>query len=191
MVHMKSLILNGPVTFSDYIRHLATTIPILLYLFFFTIAIVVVAYIIFDRRNHNQNSRNNILLLFMAVYYIIVLSFTVFCRNATHPSGYNYTPFWSYYMYFSNRAYYTMLYENIMNIIVFIPFGIIARLLGRQPVIKVLLFGFVPSLTIELQQLLFNKGFSEFDDIMHNTIGCILGYYLSLYSMKILNKNIL
>ena len=34
------------------------------------------------------------------------------------------------------------------------------------------------SVTIEALQFYFMKGFSEVDDVMHNTFGCILGYIL-------------
>ena len=34
------------------------------------------------------------------------------------------------------------------------------------------------SVTIEALQYIFMRGFSEVDDVMHNTIGCILGYIL-------------
>jgi len=36
------------------------------------------------------------------------------------------------------------------------------------------------STTIEVLQFCFMKGFSEVDDVMHNTLGCILGYNLWL-----------
>ena len=36
------------------------------------------------------------------------------------------------------------------------------------------------STTIEVLQFCFMKGFSELDDVMHNTLGCILGYSLWL-----------
>ena len=34
------------------------------------------------------------------------------------------------------------------------------------------------SVTIESLQFFFMRGFSEVDDVMHNTIGCIAGYML-------------
>lgn len=43
-----------------------------------------------------------------------------------------------------------------------------------------LLIGCSISTTIEVLQFCFMKGFSEMDDVMHNTLGCILGYSLWL-----------
>ena len=42
----------------------------------------------------------------------------------------------------------------------------------------VALMGCGISVTIEALQFFFMRGFSEVDDVMHNTIGCILGYIL-------------
>lgn len=42
----------------------------------------------------------------------------------------------------------------------------------------VLLIGCSISVTIEALQFCFMKGFSEVDDVMHNTLGCIVGYIL-------------
>ena len=41
---------------------------------------------------------------------------------------------------------------------------------------KVLLIGCGISVTIEALQFFFMRGFSEVDDVMHNTLGCLLGY---------------
>jgi glycopeptide antibiotics resistance protein len=43
---------------------------------------------------------------------------------------------------------------------------------------KALLIGGSISVTIESLQFFFMRGFSELDDVMHNTLGCILGYIL-------------
>ena len=40
----------------------------------------------------------------------------------------------------------------------------------------VLLIGCSISVTIEALQFWFMKGFSEVDDVMHNTVGCLIGY---------------
>ena len=34
------------------------------------------------------------------------------------------------------------------------------------------------SVTIEALQFFLHRGFSEVDDVMHNTLGCILGYLI-------------
>lgn len=90
-----------------------------------------------------------------------------------------------------------------MNVIVFIPIGMILGSLLRVKgsglrngsLLKVkgsstseatksmtwfvaLMTGMIISVTIESLQFFFMRGFSEVDDVMHNTLGCILGYIL-------------
>ena len=67
-----------------------------------------------------------------------------------------------------------------MNVVVFIPVGMILGSLLRVKGswLVALLIGCSISITIEALQFWFMKGFSEVDDVMHNTFGCILGYIL-------------
>jgi len=87
------------------------------------------------------------------------------------------TPFWSYEA-IRNGAY-AMLPETVMNMIVFIPIGLMVALAFKQVVWKtVLMVGVGLSVSIELLQLLSKKGCCETDDVIHNTIGCAIGYGL-------------
>ncbi len=65
-----------------------------------------------------------------------------------------------------------------MNVIVFIPVGMMLGSLLRVKgsCLIVLLIGCSISVTIETLQFCFMKGFSEVDDVMHNTLGCLIGY---------------
>ena len=67
-----------------------------------------------------------------------------------------------------------------MNVIVFIPVGMILGSLLRVKgsCLIVLLIGCGISVTIESLQFFLMRGFSELDDVMHNTFGFILGYIL-------------
>ncbi|MEG0685544.1 MAG: VanZ family protein, partial [Coprobacillus sp.] len=70
-------------------------------------------------------------------------------------------------------------YECIMNIIMFIPLGIILPLLWKnaQKCYVVFISGFSLSLLIEISQL-FNQRASDINDILSNTIGILLGYII-------------
>ena len=90
-----------------------------------------------------------------------------------------------------------------MNVIVFIPIGMILGSLLRvkgswspndswlmvkgsstseatksMTLLMVAIIGCGISVTIESLQFFLMRGFSEVDDVMHNTFGCILGYIL-------------
>lgn len=46
------------------------------------------------------------------------------------------------------------------------------------------------SVSIEAMQYFFHRGFAETDDVMHNTIGCILGYMLVLLVARLCKSGI-
>ena len=71
------------------------------------------------------------------------------------------------------------LAENIMNVVVFVPVGVLFGLaMRRRNVWAALLVGAGLSAGIEVLQFVFNKGLAEVDDVMHNTLGCLIGYGL-------------
>lgn len=65
--------------------------------------------------------------------------------------------------------------QLVMNIVGFIPLGILlAPSFGWKSVPVVTVFSFV----IEIMQLLLQCGLFEFDDVLHNTIGALIGVCL-------------
>ena len=122
--------------------------------------------------------------LVMGGYVLILFGSTVFFRGEIIHKGCNLMPFWSYIAYFRGEGD-SLLNENIMNVVVFVPVGLLAGLASRSMnFIKILVLGLCVSIIIELLQFTFGKGFAEFDDVMHNSLGCILGYVLSRYFGK-------
>lgn len=71
-----------------------------------------------------------------------------------------------------------LIIENILNVIMFIPFGIFLYDLPfrRIPVSRVLLTALLSSFVIEFIQLTGRLGEFEFDDMLHNTAGALIGY---------------
>ena len=111
--------------------------------------------------------------LLLIEYIFFLFCSTVIFRATGATRQYDFHPFWSY-----DRP--DLLIENIMNVIVFIPVGMmlgsLLRVKGSWAI--ALLIGCSISLTIESLQFWFMKGFSELDDVMHNTLGCMMGYIL-------------
>ena len=116
-------------------------------------------------------------LRWSSVLLLIEYSFILFCSTVIfRPTGvtrqYDFHPFWSY-----DRP--ELLVENIMNVVVFVPVGLLLGIAFKQMTWwKALLIGCSISITIEALQFWFMKGFSEVDDVMHNTVGCLIGYGL-------------
>jgi len=75
-----------------------------------------------------------------------------------------------------------LLPENMMNVLTFVPIGFLFGCVYRS--IKwwiVLLVGISISFSIEILQYYFKNGFSEVDDVIHNTLGCMVGF--GIYSL--------
>ena len=111
--------------------------------------------------------------LLLIEYIFLIFCSTVIFRATGEISKYDFHPFWSY-----DRP--DLLIENIMNTIVFIPVGMILGSLVRVKGswLVVLLIGCSISITVEALQFWFMKGFSEVDDVMHNTLGCLVGWLM-------------
>ena len=85
-----------------------------------------------------------------------------------------------------------LLEEILLNILLYIPLGYLLPFLWPRLAAKrgagsgitgwrVVLIGFTASLLTELTQLTFRIGWFELDDIMNNTLGCMLGFVLYRY----------
>ena len=111
--------------------------------------------------------------IILGLYLIFILNMTLLFRETGDSQG-EFTLFWSYRQFFSNHYYGT---EILQNIWLFVPLGAIIRALTRKKIF--LLAPFVLSVVIELIQLVFGLGLFEFDDIISNTLGGLLGYLIA------------
>ena len=124
----------------------------------------------------NKGLRYTALLALMEYVGLIYCS-TVFFRNTNRVLKYNWHPFWSYQAIEAGKD--KLLSEIIMNVVMFVPIGLLMGCAFRIMNWKlVLVIGCILSVGIELFQFLLKRGFSEFDDVMHNTLGCMIGYGL-------------
>lgn len=115
--------------------------------------------------------------LSLAEYVLLLLCATVLCRPALEEQNYNLRPFWSYFAMQEGRQ--DIASESIMNVVVFIPVGFFLGMAFKTMTWwKVLLLGLCVSISIELMQFLFVRGFAEVDDVIHNTVGCMIGFGL-------------
>lgn len=107
-------------------------------------------------------------------YMIFIYCATVIFRVYSENVGHEFTPFWSYKAIGNGRI--DLLAENIMNVVVFVPVGLLLSCVShRLKWWMVLLIGIGISVSIEALQYFCHKGFSEFDDVFHNTLGCSIG----------------
>lgn len=113
--------------------------------------------------------------LLMVEYVFLIFCSTVIYRSVGEIRQYDFHPFWSYQAIQDGRE--ELLAENIMNVVVFIPVGLLLGIAFKQVTWwKALLIGCSISVIIESLQFFLMRGFSELDDVMHNTLGCLIGF---------------
>ncbi len=113
----------------------------------------------------------------LSAYSVLVLSSTVLCRIPRSNYAYKVIPFWSYPEIVKGNKF--IFVEVVMNGIMLLPVGFLFPVMMGRPCFKMtVVCSFFFSLSIELLQLVTRRGFFEFDDIFHNTLGALIGYGL-------------
>ena len=116
-----------------------------------------------------SKKKNYIFCILFGAYIAAILWITLFCRFG---DGYRsfLLPFHSYVEILKgNRQF---LLENIGNVVLFLPLGVALQSIGVRDVKKA---GFLASLLIEVLQFTFALGTFECDDLIHNTLGAVIG----------------
>ena len=104
----------------------------------------------------------------LAAYILFILMETTIGRK-TGVGRVELIPFWSY-------SHPELRMEIVLNYILFIPLGVLLYLcFGEKLGLRVVIAGFLLSVSIEIVQLVFRIGLFEFDDMIGNTVGCLIG----------------
>ena len=104
----------------------------------------------------------------LAAYILFILMESIIGRK-TGVGRVELVPFWSY-------SHPELRMEILLNYVLFIPFGCLLHLcFGEKFGLRVVLIGFLLSVSIEIVQLVFRIGLFEFDDMIGNTVGCLIG----------------
>lgn len=126
-----------------------------------------------------------LLIFFCSIAF--VLYETILSRECGEEYKYNYHLFWSYEADDDFVHYY--FWQNVWNVVLFMPTGLLLPLAFKCcRWWTALLTGLCLSTTIELLQLVSMRGFSELDDIFHNTLGCIIGFLLMKGMIAVLHE---
>lgn len=103
-------------------------------------------------------------------YFLVILGETVLFRIPY--DGQHFQP----HLFWSHKVWDVQKKQIIANILMFIPLGLLASSLWKW---KGILAGIGFSTAVELLQLIGQRGLFEFDDILHNTLGTLIG--VSIY----------
>lgn len=123
-------------------------------------------------------------VVMMVIFLGIVFGSTVFTRTST-VRQYELIPFWSWKAIFKYKDW-ELIKENILNCILLLPAGALLPIIANHKVkwYRALLFGVLVSAVIETSQLVFMRGLFEWDDMIHNGLGCMIGSMIINFFMK-------
>ena len=86
----------------------------------------------------------------------------------------------------------TQITEKVMNVIVFIPLGALSAIVfQRKKWWKVILLGSLISFSVEILQFIFKRGYAEVNDIIYNTLSCMIGYGICCLILYIIYREAL
>lgn len=161
------LILERFLTIKQYQERFFPFLPINFLTFIFLANCFLVYHVVFDQYEPWQH--------LLKVVYIILLICILFIRPPYSNHQYidvNYLKTWWKYL-FDNQV---VFINMIGNIVLFIPLGIILKI-NIKTNLKYTL-AFIIIITLELIQLLTKRGIFDFNDIILNNIGSLLGMLL-------------
>ena len=151
------------------------SLPAYWWLWLIVVALVVwlIVFLFFD-----VDEKRGILLSLHAAYVVFVLMETVIGRESG-VGRVELVPFWSY-------SHPELRMEIVLNYLLFMPLGLLLYMcFGEKWGLKVVLIGFLLSATVELIQLTFKIGVFEFDDMIGNTVGCLVGAMVGKTTIEI------
>lgn len=123
------------------------------------------------------------LLAAFSYLYLVLLS-TVYSREMLQQRHCELIPFWSYVYAWKHKSV-SMAEEIILNIFLLVPAAaLVLATVDKKKYLKYILGGgALISAFIEIQQLVLQRGWFEWDDIIHNTLGvgicCMVWMWLS------------
>ena len=149
--------------------------------FFLTILVILAIYVYVFRsikgqyRKREISKKTAIIKVFLIYYVIMLLFLTVIGRRSWDYYRYNWELGYSYREVLLDGNM-NLASQIVANIAVFVPIGIMGKCLyEKNSCIKCILLGLCFSLSIEFLQLVLKRGYCEYDDIVSNLIGTVIG----------------
>lgn len=173
-------------TRKEFIRLFDPGIPLCVLYTIAGLFILCFFYLLISVKNKRVIKLTSGLILILYVFFII--STTIIFRPEHQNRTYNLLPFWSYMAILSGER--NVFFSIFLNILLFIPLGFYLGFFSKTiSVGRIFIYGLTLSFIIEIMQFLLKRGFSEFDDVFHNSLGCLIGFglYKIVCRIKLLN----
>lgn len=122
----------------------------------------------------------------LITYCFLIFATTVLARTSRENVSYNLTPF-RLFQIDEWRSKHELMLQIKANVLMFVPIGFLLMLIGIELkgklvrtiyIIAVIVTGFLISALIEYMQYKLHRGLCEVDDVVHNTIGTVIGVVL-------------
>lgn len=153
-------------------------------IFIFTVIIVSIriAYLICNKQRMVLYKE---ITMFCFIVYILLLYYIVTFQDNNYGTN-NFIPFREIFRYDINSK---LFLKNVIgNILLFVPFGIfVTHYVKSKGVFPIAILSFIVSCSIEFAQSVIGRT-ADIDDVILNTIGGILGYFIFKLGNKLLLK---
>lgn len=157
----------------ELLKSVNTGIPPLVYVLIYTVAGMVTISILVCSV---AQRRGKIIFVWLIAYLFLMFYSTVLGRDSHDEVLIELKPFWSLEVMQSGSI--DTFLEKLNNILFFVPYGMLltlGKIRGLEGCGYVAIVGFITSVTIEVLQLITRTGMCETDDVICNTIGCVIG----------------
>ena len=153
---------------------------------------IFVGYMIYKKAFHGQMSMSKtqgVVLFLLSCWLLLVLALTTLSRGANFTGSFN-IDFFSAYINAWNKWSISELQLIIFNMLMFAPLGFLLPLFWkRAEKFKVTFFVSIGlTICIEIVQLLMGTGIFELDDLFHNCIGSLFGYFCIMTMRSIIRE---
>lgn len=147
----------------------------------FVIIFLMIGYFIyrkFYQERYPISLSKFVFITLLICWFIVVFGITTLSRGANFTGNINLSLFTSYVNAW-NKWSLTEFQLIIFNMLMFVPLGVLLPLIHHKnkSFRRVLVISIIFTSCIEFFQLISGKGIFELDDLLHNTIGSLAGYF--------------
>lgn len=142
------------------------------------LALSVSLQLVYRVRRQPKPSWLRLSMALLISYGCFILWITVVSRVPSPHRRYELIPLWSWYevLVLGNTK---LGYQILLNIILFMPLGVLLTRISSLSLWGIWGIGLGISVCVELCQLIFCLGLYEWDDMLHNSMGCLLGSFIA------------
>ncbi len=128
-------------------------------------------------------------LLLLGIWFFFIIRLTISGREAIDEYRSKLALFWTVRAAWEKKDKQSWFYL-VANIYVFFPLGILLPIAfpKMRKLFNVFVAGLVCSFAIEITQFFFKLGYFEFDDLINNTLGTVMGYALLIVALTLFKK---